>query len=509
MKNVMEPVKESVTHDFSRIRDEAFQEIGGRDYEDQTDLARCIEDVARGILGNLGLPTETEANLELDVDELPGDPVDLFWAIWDEATGMMIRGLAASPFCARRILHLARAVEQWHEAAGTNQLRRVALGSETGSSFTEMTEQGPTQVTEEAFGTWTGDSVRNAGSAAVRIEQLDVIEEEAFEESALLFCNEGEKQAIVKEIQDAAEAGEGLCPACRRVLQSEPGHTCERCSKVILPTSQPQTYSCLACKWSICFDCRLPQEEQGYIGRGGSWEKIGGTRLHLAAREGDVPALKSLLRPDTNINCRDFCGKTPLHSLLCSARCTSEAVGFLLHHGADVVACDEIDRTPLHVAAMIGDKDVVDLLSQCGADVAARDSFNQTPLDVAVMFGHKKVVDFLIERGADVAARGNHNETPLHLAAGCGHKEVVDLLILRVADVDIEARDKYNQTPLHLAAMSGHKEVVDLLIERGADVAARDKRNRTPRHVAAMNGKREVVDLLIERGADVAASLFM
>ena len=188
--------------------------------------------------------------------------MDLFHAIWDEATGMMIWGLAASPVCARRIFHLARAVEQWHEAAGTNQLRRVALGSETGSSFTEMTGQGPTQVTEEAFGTWTGDSVRNEGSAAVRTEQLDAIEEETTEESALLFRDEGERQAIVKEVQGAAKAGEGLCPACRRVLQSEPGHTCERCFKVILPTSQPQTYSCFVCQWSICFDCRLPQEEQ-------------------------------------------------------------------------------------------------------------------------------------------------------------------------------------------------------------------------------------------------------
>ena len=313
----MEPVKESVTNDFSWIRDEAFQEMGGRDYEDQTDFARCIEDVARGILRKLGLPTETEANLDLDV-ELPGDPVDLCRAIWDEATGMMIWGLAASPFCARRILHLARAVEQWHETAGTNQLRRVALGSETGSSFTEMTRQGPTQVTEEAFGTWTGDSVRNEG---VKNEQLDAIEEEITEGSALLFCNEGEKQAIVNEIHRATKAGEGLCPACRRVLQSEPGHTCERCLKVILPTTQPQTHSCSFCQWSICFDCRLPQKEQKkmsawYMNTEMVMERIGGTRLHLAAQEGDVLGLKSLLTPDTNINCRDFCGKTPLHSLV-------------------------------------------------------------------------------------------------------------------------------------------------------------------------------------------------
>ena len=499
----LKEVKESVTNDFSWIYEEALQEMRGRAYEDQTDLARCMEDVARGILRKLGLPTETEANLDLDVGGLPGDPVDLFRAIWDEATGMMICGLAASPFCARKILHLARAVEQWHEAAGSNQLRRVAPGSEPGSSFTEMTRQRPTQVTEEAVGTWTAPSVRNAGSAAVRIEQLDAIEEETSEGSALLFRDEGEKQAIVKEIEGAAKAGEGLCPACRRVLQSEPGYTCDRCLKVILPTSQPRTFSCSVCQWSICFDCRLPSTL--HISSS-MYDQIGGTRLHLAAQEGDVPGLRSLLKPDTNINCQDFCGKTPLHSSVSFWRCNWEAVLFLLDHGADVSARDNDNKAPLHVAAEDGHKEAVDLLIERGADVSARDNDNRTPLHVAAMSGHEEVVDLLIRRGADVSARDNDNRTPLHVAAMSGHKEVVDLLIERGADVS--ARDRDNRTPLHVAALKGytdHTEVVDLLIQYSADVSARDNDNRTPLHVAAMSGHEEVVDLLIERGADVSA----
>ena len=121
----LKDVKEKVTNDFRWIREKAFQGMGGRDYGGQTVVARGIEEVAKGILRKLGLPTETEANLDLDVGELPGDPVDLFWAIWDEATGMMIRGLAASPCCARRILHLARAVEQWHEEGDVPGLKSL------------------------------------------------------------------------------------------------------------------------------------------------------------------------------------------------------------------------------------------------------------------------------------------------------------------------------------------------------------------------------------------------
>ena len=50
----LKDVKESVTNDFSWIRDEAFQEMGGQDDGGQTVVARGIEDVAKGILQKFG-----------------------------------------------------------------------------------------------------------------------------------------------------------------------------------------------------------------------------------------------------------------------------------------------------------------------------------------------------------------------------------------------------------------------------------------------------------------------
>ena len=133
---------------------------------------------------------------------------DLFLAILNEATGMRTRGLNASPLCARRILHLARAVEQWHEAAGINQLRRVAPGSEPGSSFTRNDEARPNP---SHWKKQPGQvvSVGNDSSAAVKNEQLDAIEEETTEGNALLFR---ERWAIFEEIHGAAQAGEGPVP---------------------------------------------------------------------------------------------------------------------------------------------------------------------------------------------------------------------------------------------------------------------------------------------------------
>ena len=397
----LKAVKEEVMRDFKWIRDEALPAMDWQDDEGQTDLARCIEKVAKDILRKLGLPTEAN----LDVGELPADPVNLFEAIWDEARDLVLSGsLAGSPSCARRILHLARAVEQrleeqWRQTPEANPLQRVAppgrrifplnmlnpepsSNSEASVRFTEMTQQNSTRISGEAVGTWTAPSARYEVCSAGKTE-LDAVEEETTEGSAFLRPELPDRGAFVKEIQGAAEAGEGLCPACRRVLHSEPfttsheGHTCERCSNVILPIPhrlQPQTYSCFDCRWSICIDCRLPQEEQrrmidairfrhrGFIANPNNLG-IGGTRFHLAAREGDVQKLKALLKPETgstDINSQDFSQRTPLHDLVSSQRCTLEAVEFMLHHKANVAARDDFDQTPLHLAAEMEHKEVVD-----------------------------------------------------------------------------------------------------------------------------------------------------
>ena len=543
LKNVMEPVKESVTHDFSRIRDEAFQEMHGRDYEDQTDVARWIEDLARGILRELGLPTETEANLDLDVGELPGDPVDLFRAIWDEATGMMIWGLAASPFCARRILHLARAVEQWHETAGTNQLRRVALGSETGSSFTEMTEQGPTQVTE-AFGTWTGDSVRNESSAGVRIEQLDVIEEETSEGSALLFCNEDERRAIVKEIQGASapstkefnkgatefvpgkpwktpevgkvapevaskslriDAAEFVPTVAARAAAEVPQATLPTplfpVPQMPVPATLP--FQDFGAAWTAqeskangkTSNIAMKPDAQEFFPGVSAWAGA----IVMPKQKAKAKAKASTARP-RHPTSPGFIPSQPMSPGLQPTTRDADTAAPSLGSSGAVFA-----ETPLHslVSSPRCTLEAVEFLLHHGADVAARDKHNGTPLYLAAQWGHKEVVDLLIRHGADVAACDNYNKTPLHEAAMSGHKEVVDLLIQRGADV--AARAKYLGTPLHFAADRGHKEVVDLLIRHGADVVARDTLNRTLLHLAAEWGHTEVVDLLIRHGADVAA----
>ncbi len=60
---------------------------------------------------------------------------------------------------------------------------------------------------------------------------------------------------------------------------------------------------------------------------------------------------------------------------------------------------DPEGRTPLHLAAMKGHRDVVDCLLKSKASAALRDEAGKTPLYYATDRGHADVADMLRRRG--------------------------------------------------------------------------------------------------------------
>lgn len=83
-------------------------------------------------------------------------------------------------------------------------------------------------------------------------------------------------------------------------------------------------------------------------------------RLCQAIVDDDVEAVKAwCAQEDMDINCRDFCGRTPLH-LACQSRTTGvEVVQALLDRGAKIIARVQDGRTALHMAATRGAKEIV------------------------------------------------------------------------------------------------------------------------------------------------------
>lgn len=71
----------------------------------------------------------------------------------------------------------------------------------------------------------------------------------------------------------------------------------------------------------------------------------GDTPLHVAAFDGDIGALESLLPYVSNIDVRGDIGNTALHSAIAFKR--TEMVELLIRYGADVMALNDYDDSPL------------------------------------------------------------------------------------------------------------------------------------------------------------------
>jgi ankyrin repeat protein len=144
-----------------------------------------------------------------------------------------------------------------------------------------------------------------------------------------------------------------------------------------------------------------------------------------------------------------------------------------------------------HVAAVLGNKDLVDLL------VANKAEYN---IQDAAAIGDLEKVKVMLKDNPDlVFSRDFGGNTALHWAATQGRTNIVKLLLANKADVNAKANNKSGWTPLRMAVLSGNKDIVELLLAGGADVNARNK-DETPLRFAESLNRRDIADLLRQHG---------
>jgi hypothetical protein len=116
-----------------------------------------------------------------------------------------------------------------------------------------------------------------------------------------------------------------------------------------------------------------------------------------------------------------------------------ETVKTLINEGTDVHAINVRGQTPLHLAAMTDNVDMVRMLVNGGADIDVADpGTNIRPLHNAATNGCTNVCEFLLKHGADMDARTVKGDTALILAAANNHIDVVSLLLSFHANHDIK-----------------------------------------------------------------------
>ncbi|XP_053549194.1 CARD- and ANK-domain containing inflammasome adapter protein-like [Bombina bombina] len=211
--------------------------------------------------------------------------------------------------------------------------------------------------------------------------------------------------------------------------------------------------------------------------------------------------INALIDKGTDINATNDIQYTPL--LLAAELGHSESVYALINKGARLDVRTANLNTALHLAVQAGDVSVTKLLIQKGININITGPGDQTPLHVAAFHNKHKLIDILIEAGANVNAVTKELVTPLHIASQRGNLDVAQRLIQYKAKVN--SKDKQAKTPLHLAANGGEEAMVDLLLNNKADPNAADKEKKTPLHIATVAGQSEVVENLLKYQARYGA----
>uniref|UniRef100_T1HAG8 ANK_REP_REGION domain-containing protein n=1 Tax=Rhodnius prolixus TaxID=13249 RepID=T1HAG8_RHOPR len=171
----------------------------------------------------------------------------------------------------------------------------------------------------------------------------------------------------------------------------------------------------------------------------------------------------------------------------------------LLKKGA-IFSADSCGRTPLHLAAACGHKDIVETLVH-PKYINAVDSVGRTPLQIAATGGHVEVVRVLLKNGANPNSRDKlHGNTSLHEASWHGFSQTVALLTGHKATTDV--RNSAGFAPLHLACQNGHNQTCRELLLAEANPDIQNNNGDTPLHIAAAMGRRKLTTILLEAGCD-------
>ena len=238
----------------------------------------------------------------------------------------------------------------------------------------------------------------------------------------------------------------------------------------------------------------------------------------------------------------------------------------LINRGIDIRVVNEQGWTPLHIAAQVGNADVVEGLVEMGADINAKgpqgvtvlmraaaqghddcikalkgggrrrrrnspllelnacDDSGMSAVHYAASRGRKSTVIYLARIGADIHQVDNFAKTSLHHAAIGGNVECIRYLIRRGCDVnaasDIAAADRHGildryspiqfvgWTPLHLAARKGHLDAVNELVgKHNAHVNPRTTDGKTPLIQASLFGHFDCIEALVKKyNADIDAA---
>ena len=161
--------------------------------------------------------------------------------------------------------------------------------------------------------------------------------------------------------------------------------------------------------------------------------------------------------------------------------------------------------SPIMHAALFGHVEcVATVLRHAGQDKALhqallreRNANHFTALHLAALHGQRRVVQLLLRERAEVDSPNAQGMTPLHVSSKNGHAQAVCALLASGASVN--QKDQKGRTALHhCCATPGGADVAGALMEVKAEVNLRDNEGNTPLHLACATGTLSTVVSLLK-----------
>jgi len=160
---------------------------------------------------------------------------------------------------------------------------------------------------------------------------------------------------------------------------------------------------------------------------------------------------------------------------------------------------DKNGSTPLYVAALGNNFEMVKLLVSLGARVNARNNDGSTALHGAAGSGNVSIIGYLLDHGANIEAHDNSfGTTPLVMAIMSNRPEALKFFIKNGADIN--AYSSIGSLPLFYAIIGKNKELIKILLDAGADVNKIMAKGLTPLTAASALGNQEIIKIFNDRG---------
>jgi ankyrin repeat protein len=193
-------------------------------------------------------------------------------------------------------------------------------------------------------------------------------------------------------------------------------------------------------------------------------DNSGCTPLHTAVIYRATKCFKALIAHGAKTSPK--CNGSPLMHLLISMYALDanrsfilEAVALLLTAKLDILALDDMGRSLLHVAAVVGATDVAEMVLnatqhvEVPLDLNFTDKLQRTPLHFAAMNSQRGMIDMLLNRGADAnLPDALYGDLPAHTAAKKGWKEGFDVLLAALTDKTVQNYAGYSAVEAFIPA---------------------------------------------------------